>query len=94
MDFIDNLNANLAALGITLPTLPFFLWSAVFNVVGVLAWRWGTERKQPVLRVTGVVLLAYTLVVSDFWIMFAVGVAGTAITLLYRNKPGAAAEGQ
>lgn len=55
----------------------FFL-SIVFGGIGLAALRYGKVTTQPKLMLIGIVLMAYTFVVTDPWWILGIGVALSA----------------
>ena len=66
---------DLEALGITLPSPAYIFGAIVFGLIGLVAFRYGGQRKKPITRWIGVALMFYPYAVSRTWLMYLVGVA-------------------
>ena len=67
--------SELEALGISLPSPAYIFGAIVFGLVGLVAFRFGGQRKKPVTRWIGVALMFYPYAVSRTWLMYLVGFA-------------------
>ncbi len=50
-----------------------FLFSIIFGAVGLAAFGYGKTTSQPKLMIIGAVLMAYTYLVSDPWLVLGIG---------------------
>ena len=62
-------------LGITLPSPAYLFGAIVFGIVGLVAWRFGRKRQRPRTLWLGVALMFYPYLVSQTWLLYAIGVA-------------------
>ena len=69
--------ADLAALGLTLPTPTYLAGLLVFGIVGYLAFRRGRKMQKPALKWAGIALMLYPYAVPQTWLLWLIGTAGT-----------------
>jgi len=67
--------AALKSLGITLPTPAYIFGAIVFGLIGLAAYRRGRKLERPRTLWLGVALMLYPYLVSNTWLMYAVGAA-------------------
>lgn len=69
----------LQSLGLELPTPSYIFGAIVFGIVGMVAFWHGRRAQNSRVRWLGVALMVYPYVVSQTWLLYAVGVALTAV---------------
>lgn len=62
-------------LGFSMPSPAYVFAAVVFGLAGIAAYRYGKRAERPVTRWLGVALMLYPYVVSETWMVYAVGVA-------------------
>ena len=60
-------------LGFTLPTPAYLAGVILFSVIGFAAYRYGKKTSHPHPRWIGIALMLYPYVVSETWMVYAVG---------------------
>ena len=65
---------QLESLGWVLPSAGYMVGAIVFGILGYIAFRRGRKSAKPALVWIGVVMMLYPYVVSDTWLLWAVGV--------------------
>jgi len=60
--------------GLTLPSPAYLLGAILFGIVGLVAFRRGKKISSATLKWTGVALMLYPYVVTETWMMWAVGI--------------------
>ncbi|MDE2146280.1 MAG: hypothetical protein KGJ24_06290 [Burkholderiales bacterium] len=81
---MDSLS-TLQSMGLHLPSPAYLFGAIVFGLVGMVAFRLGRRREQPVTWGLGVALMAYPYVVSNTLVMYLIGAALCAGLYLYRG---------
>ena len=71
---MDELKA-LQSLGLELPSPAYIFGAIVFGLVGLVAFRRGRKLERPRTLWLGVALMLYPYLVSNTWLMYALGVA-------------------
>ena len=71
---MDSIGA-LQSLGLTLPSPAYIFGAIVFGIVGLVAFRYGRKQHKPRTLWLGVALMLYPYLVSNTWLMYAVGAA-------------------
>lgn len=71
---MDELN-QLQSLGFTLPSPTYIFGAIAFGLIGMVAFRHGRKRQQPLKVWLGVALMLYPYAVSLTWLMYVVGFA-------------------
>ena len=75
---------TLQSLGLELPSPAYIFGAIVFGLVGLVAFRRGRKLARPRTLWLGVALMLYPYLVSNTWLMYAVGVALCAGVVLDR----------
>lgn len=79
---------SLQALGITLPSPTYLIGALLFGIIGFIAYRQGKKAALPPVKWIGVALMLFPYVISETWLMYAVG-AGLCVGLFVcRRQPG------
>jgi hypothetical protein len=65
----------LESMGLTLPSPLYILGSILFGIVGYVAFRHGRKSSRTDMTIAGVALTLYPYVVSETWMIWAVGAA-------------------
>ena len=80
----------LETLGFTWPTPAYIVGVIVFGILGMIAYYVGKRRQQRATKWLGVALMLYPYVVSQTWLLYAIGVAlaGAAWFDLRRGAQG------
>ncbi len=81
---MDNLKA-LESLGITLPGPAYLFGALLFGIIGYAAYRYGKKASLPAVKWIGVALMLYPYVISETWLMYAVGCALCVGLYVYRR---------
>jgi apolipoprotein N-acyltransferase len=82
---MSDLMGNMQALGIELPSGAYVFGMIVFSLIGLVAYRRGKQREQPVVRWAGLALMLYPYAVSSTWLLYLVGVGLTALAFVDRG---------
>ena len=69
---------SLQSMGLTLPSPAYILGSILFGIVGYVVFRRGRTMHRTELIWAGVALMLYPYVISDTWMLWAVGAALSA----------------
>ena len=69
---MDELHA-VEPLGFALPTPAYLAGAIMFGFVGFAAYRYGKSTSRPNAKWIGIALMVYPYVVSETWLMYAVG---------------------
>lgn len=81
---MDDLN-TLASLGLALPS-PIYLFGAIlFGIVGFAAYRYGKKAGLAKPKWIGVAMMLYPYVISETWLLYAVGAGLCALLYVYRK---------
>ena len=62
-------------LGISLPSPAYIFASVLFGLLGFAAFRYGKKAERPLTRWLGLALMLYPYVVTETWMVYAVGAA-------------------
>ena len=81
---MDELKA-MESLGLTMPSVAYFIGSTLFGIIGYAAYRYGKKSELAAPKWIGVMLMLYTFGVSETWVMYAVGVGLCGALYVYRN---------
>ena len=73
---------TLEALGLTLPGPAYLIGALVFSIIGYIGYRHGKKAGQPIAKWLGIVLMLYSYVVANTWLMYAAG-AGLCAALAW-----------
>ncbi len=65
---------QLESLGLVLPPASYIFGAILFGMLGYVAFRRGRKAAKPVLVWIGVVMMLYPYLVSETWLLWAVGV--------------------
>lgn len=77
---------SLEALGLTMPTPKYLVGMILFSIVGFAAYRYGKKASNSTVRWIGLALMLYPYVISETWLMFAVGVGLCACLYVFRGS--------
>lgn len=66
---------SLGSLGLELPSPAYIVGAIFFGIAGYVAFRRGRKAARPELTWAGVGLMLYPYVVSQTWLLWAVGIA-------------------
>ena len=66
------------SMGLTLPSPAYILGAIIFGIIGYAAFRHGRKSSRTEMNIAGVVLMLYPYVISETWMLWAVGAALTA----------------
>jgi hypothetical protein len=69
---VNNLQA-VESLGLTLPTPAYLIGAILFGLIGFAAYRYGKKMLQPNAKWIGIAMMLYPYVVSNTWLLYAVG---------------------
>ena len=75
---------TIESLGLTLPSPAYIFGALLFGIIGIAAYRYGKKAKLSAPKWIGVALMLYPYVISETWILYAVG-AGLCVAL-YRYR--------
>jgi hypothetical protein len=78
---VDDLH-GVESLGFTLPTPAYLFGAIVFGLIGFAAYRYGKKTSRPHAKSIGIALMLYPYVVSETWMVYAVG-AGLCLGLYW-----------
>lgn len=67
-----------SSLGFELPTPAYLAGLLLFGIVGLLAYRRGRKSSKPSLTWGGVAMMLYPYAVPQTWLLWTIGVLGTA----------------
>ena len=76
---------TLETLGFTMPSPAYLIGVIFFSIIGYAAYRYGKKADEASTKWTGVALMLYPYVVSETWLMYAVGV-GLCVWLYVSRK--------
>ncbi len=65
---------QMQSFGLTLPSPAYLLGAILFGIVGLLAFRRGKKISIATLKWAGVALMLYPYVITETWMMWAVGI--------------------
>ncbi|MCX7170570.1 MAG: hypothetical protein NTY41_09860 [Proteobacteria bacterium] len=65
---------TLETLGLTMPSPAYLAGVIIFSIIGYAAYRYGKKAEEVSTKWTGVALMLYPYMVSETWMMYAVGV--------------------
>lgn len=71
---------TLGTLGFTMPTPAYLVGVILFSIIGYAEYRYGKKSSAYYTMGIGVTLMLYSYVVSETWVMYAVG-AGLCVGL-------------
>lgn len=66
---------ELESLGLVLPTPAYLIGATLFGIVGWIAFRRGRNASTGALTWVGLVLMLYPYIVSETWMLWAIGLA-------------------
>lgn len=89
---MDDLN-NLASLGLTLPSPAYLSGALFFGIAGFAAYRYGSKAGHARPKWIGVAMMLYPYVVSETWLLYAVGFGLGALLYVYRRAYGSSPRG-
>jgi hypothetical protein len=76
---------TLEAMGFTLPSLPYLIGAILFSIIGYAAYRYGKKASFATTKWIGVALMFYPYVISETWLMYAVGLGLCAGLYIWRQ---------
>jgi hypothetical protein len=79
-------NSALGALGLGMPSPAYLAGLIIFSILGYGAWRYGKQAERPVIRWGGLVLMLYSYLTSETWLLYAVGVGICGTMYAFRNR--------
>lgn len=62
-------------LGLTLPSAAYIIGAVLFGIIGFVAYRYGKKTTRPHTKWIGIALMLYPYVISETWMLYAVGTA-------------------
>ena len=65
---------TLETLGFAMPSSSYLIGVIIFSIIGFAAYRYGKKAEEGSIKWLGVALMLYPYVVSETWMMYAVGV--------------------
>jgi hypothetical protein len=81
---VDNLE-TLQSLGLSVPTPAYLFGILLFSIIGFAAYRYGKKASLPTAKWLGIALMLYPYVVSETWLLYAVGAALCAGLYVFRK---------
>lgn len=81
---MDSINA-LEAMGFTLPSPAYLVGALCFGIVGYAAYRYGKKTAAGTTKWLGVALMLFPYLVSETWLLYAVG-AGLCIAVYLTRR--------
>ncbi len=76
---------SLETLGFTLPSPAYFFAAILFGIIGFAAYRYGKKAPHTNVKWIGVALMIYPYVISQTWLLYAVGAGLCAGLYLFRK---------
>jgi len=76
---------TLEAMGLTLPSPAYIIGAILFGIIGLAAYIYGKRAGLSVPKWIGVALMLYPYVISETWMMYAVGTGLCAALYVYRR---------
>lgn len=83
---MDNTLSTLQTLGFSLPSPAYIAGLILFGLIGFAAYLYGKRAQRPATRWLGLALMLYPYVVSQTWLLYAVGVALCAGLVVDRRR--------
>jgi hypothetical protein len=77
--------ADIQSLGLSLPSPAYLAGAVLFGIIGFASYRYGKKASREGPRWIGLALMLYPYVVSETWLMYAVG-AGLCLVLYVFRK--------
>ena len=81
MDAVETLRST----GMTLPSPGYLVGALVFSFMGIAAYRYGKKVSNPIVRWLGVALMFYPYLISQTWLLYAVG-AGLCFAMYWYRR--------
>ena len=76
---------TLESMGFTLPSPAYLVGALLFGIIGIAAYRYGKKASLDTTKWIGVALMLFPYVISETWLMYAVG-AGLCIGLYFSRR--------
>jgi hypothetical protein len=76
---------DLQSLGLELPDAAYIIGSIIFGLIGFVAFRQGRKRGHKPYLWLGLVLMLYPYLISNTWLLYAVGVGLCVALALLRE---------
>lgn len=70
---IENYAATASALGFVMPSVGYIVGAVVFSIVGYIIYRLGRRTQNTYLAILGGVLMLFTYVVTDTFLVYSIG---------------------
>jgi len=77
---------TLETMGFTMPSPAYLAGMIMFSVIGYAAYRYGKKASNSSVLWIGVALMLYPYVISETWMMYAVGAGLCACLYIFRGK--------
>ena len=77
--------ADIPSLGLSLPSPAYLAGAVLFGVIGYAAYRYGKKASLEWPRWIGLALMLYPYLVSETWLMYAIG-SGLCVALYAFRK--------
>lgn len=70
---VDSYLATARALGFVMPSVGYIVGAVAFSIVGYIVYRLGRRTKNTYLAILGGVLMLFTYVVTDTFLVYSIG---------------------
>ena len=77
--------ADIQSLGLTLPSPEYFAGAILFGIIGYASYRYGKTASREGPRWIGLALMLYPYLISETWMMYAIG-SGLCLALYAFRK--------
>jgi len=76
---------TLESLGFAMPSPAYIVGALFFSIIGYAGYRYGKKSEHSAPLWIGVALMLYPYLISETWLMYAVGCALCVALYVYRN---------
>lgn len=77
--------ATLNTMGLDLPSPAYLIGAIVFGILGYAAYRYGKKISNNTTKWLGITLMLYPYLISETWLLYAVGTALCATLVFLRR---------
>ena len=76
---------TIESLGLTIPSMAYIAGAIIFSIIGYAGYRYGKKSGHSTPLWIGIALMVYPYVISETWLMYAVGTALCFALYMFRK---------